>query len=295
MPNSVVQESRSCVVSVTADQQFIARSNSAVASDSSSMSSCGSRSHPWRLEAPIGQRINVSLLDFAPSRNKRSRDRDTDCQQYGYIIEKANKKNVSICPTAAAAAGGGKTQRENALYTSDTNTVDIIFAAAANAEQLNFLIKLNGWLDYWQVFSLAFGVHVENLTGLSNVPDNSLIIIVLGLLIAGLCIYTITACRLLRSVRQDFKCFQFRFLANEGSRNPHNLWIFLRNLVFVQNEISFGGTKNVNVPQSPAVWNYVFQQVGNAACALSKMQNQTISQINFDTVRKACWKRRHFS
>jgi hypothetical protein len=143
---SVTQESRSCVVSVTADQQYISKS-SAQASDFLSTSSCGSRSHPWRLEAPVGQRISISLLDFAGSAdhvNTGDRD-DESCHQYGYVVERANKRNASICATAEAVVGG-KTQRENAVYTSETNTVDIVLSAGADTEHYNFLIKLTGRL-----------------------------------------------------------------------------------------------------------------------------------------------------
>ena len=50
------------------------------------------------LEAPAGQQINVSLLDFG----QRARDpaNQQHCQQYGYIVDKAAKKNVSICGLA---------------------------------------------------------------------------------------------------------------------------------------------------------------------------------------------------
>jgi len=56
-----VQESRRCVVSVTTEAQFIS-SSSSTSSDVNIISSCGSKSHPWRLEAAAGQRINISRL-----------------------------------------------------------------------------------------------------------------------------------------------------------------------------------------------------------------------------------------
>ena len=105
------------------------------------MSICGSKSHPWRLEAPVGQRINISLLDFTGT----PRDRDVTCRQYGYVVEKSNKKNVSIC--AAATVGGVNLQRESAVYTSDTNSVDIVLVTGTNADNYNFLVKLNGRHD----------------------------------------------------------------------------------------------------------------------------------------------------
>jgi hypothetical protein len=124
------------VVSVVNDQQFISASLSF--SDVTSMSACGSRSHPWRLEAPVGQRINISLLDFTGPAVNTPRDRDVTCRQYGYITERSNKKNVSIC-----ADGAVKAQRERAIYMSDSNTVDIVLVTGTSSEQ-NFLVKVNG-------------------------------------------------------------------------------------------------------------------------------------------------------
>ena len=139
--NTVVQESRSCVVSVSSDQQFI--SSSSLFSDINSMSSCGSRSHPWHLEAPPGQRINVSLLDFT-GLVSASVGRDTTCRQYGFVLEKSSRKNISICSTTSM--DDERPQRERAVYTSDTNKVDIVLSGAvANSDNsYNFLVRTSG-------------------------------------------------------------------------------------------------------------------------------------------------------
>lgn len=71
------------------------------------------------------------------------RDRDVSCRQYGYITEKSNKKNVSMC-----ADGAVKTLREKAIFTSESNTVDIILVTGTSSEN-NFLVKLNG--KYWYI------------------------------------------------------------------------------------------------------------------------------------------------
>jgi len=130
----VVQESRRCVVSVTTEAQFMS-SSSSTSSDVNSVSSCGSKSHPWRLEAAVGQRINISLLDFTDM--DRPRDRVT-CRQYGYVLERMNKRNVSVC------GGGGAQLRQSHAYMSDSNNVEIV-RAASNEPQRKFLLKLEGW------------------------------------------------------------------------------------------------------------------------------------------------------
>ena len=111
------------MVSVTTEAQFMSSS-----SDVNSVSSCGSKSHPWRLEAAAGQRINISLLDFT---DRRPRDRVT-CRQYGYVLEKLNKRNVSVC---------GAELRQSHVYISDSNNLRIVHTP--NSEQ-NFLIKVEG-------------------------------------------------------------------------------------------------------------------------------------------------------
>jgi hypothetical protein len=135
---TVVQESRSCVVTVTSDQQYV--SSSSFIADADSASGCGSRSHPWRLQAPPGQRINISLLDFSGSVSL-PQDRDVACRQYGYIVDKSNKKNVSLC--GVNSPDGDKLQREIEVFTSFSNSLEIVLVTG-RSENYNFLVRLNG-------------------------------------------------------------------------------------------------------------------------------------------------------
>ena len=125
------------MVSVTTEAQFMS-SSSSTSSDVNSVSSCGSKSHPWRLEAAAGQRINISLLDFTVM--DRPRDRVT-CRKYGYVLEKMNKRNVSVC------GGGGAELRQSHVYMSDSNNVEIVQSnCMSESEKLqqNFLIRTEG-------------------------------------------------------------------------------------------------------------------------------------------------------
>jgi len=101
--------------------------------------SCGSPLNPWRVEAAAGQRINISLIDFAADDVSRDVGRDvTNCRrQYGFVVEKWNKKNVSLCAEGAAE------RRQSAVYTSDTNSLDILLTPT-HRNHTNFLIKLQG-------------------------------------------------------------------------------------------------------------------------------------------------------
>ena len=130
----VVQESRRCVVSVTSEAQFMSSSSSSRVSSISV--SCGSKSHPWRLEAAAGQRINISLLDFTASEDT-PRDQVTCTRQYGYVLEKWNKRNVSVC---------ARRERQTHLLVSHSNNLQIVqMSSPATDDQLiHYLLRIEG-------------------------------------------------------------------------------------------------------------------------------------------------------
>ena len=144
------------MVSVTTEAQFMS-SSSSTSSDVNSVSSCGSKSHPWRLEAAAGQRINISLLDFTVM--DRPRDRVT-CRQYGYVLEKLNKRNVSVC------GGGGAELRQSHVYMSYSSNVRIILnqTRPVSRNERSYLIKIEGKfisvLLAYNMFTLISGSHV---------------------------------------------------------------------------------------------------------------------------------------
>jgi len=171
----VVEEDRSCVVSVTSSPIHIARpsTSSSSSTQSNARLHCGTKTQPWLIEAPAGQRINVSLLDFTPSStvssavvalDSRNEDptrvphhsgggvREYGCAhlqkkyQYGYLIDKSssaiNKRNISVC-------GGTGSQRLSNVYLSSSNAVEIVFRTFENSasdddDVANFLIKVQG-------------------------------------------------------------------------------------------------------------------------------------------------------
>ena len=109
---------------------------------------CGTKFQPWTVEAPVGQKISIGLLDFNISNTGQiERQSKQPCHSYGIIVDKTSKKNVTIC--------GGGTQREKELYTSAGNAVDIIVNEfdqkqdATNAVQ--FVLRIEG-----KVQSLAY-------------------------------------------------------------------------------------------------------------------------------------------
>jgi len=144
---SVVDEDRSCQISAQVGSKLhIAGKPTSGRSVTSTR--CGSRSHPWLLEAQTGQQVNISLLDFSGHGQRTQLDTrglvSDDCGpahvQYGYIVDKINKNNVSICSTTAQ-------QRHQHVYQSAGNVIEIILTRQVTEDENalpNFLLSFQG-------------------------------------------------------------------------------------------------------------------------------------------------------
>jgi hypothetical protein len=170
---TVVESERSCTVHASSKRLHLTRGQANTGLH------CGTKSQPWLLEAPAGQRISISLVDFTPaatggatsfspdidSRRESGtsragsrigqRNAASGCvhqphlYQYGYIIDKsataaASRKNVSVCGSAGS-------QRLTSVYTSSSNSIELVLtnvddttAAAAVGEQFSFLLRIQG-------------------------------------------------------------------------------------------------------------------------------------------------------
>ena len=150
----MAEQSHSCIVSASTQSTQHIRSSSENSDSGRQRVRCGSRSQPWLLEAQTGQQININLLDFS-GHGQRTQQLDTrglvsdDCGpahvQYGYIVDKTNKNNVSICSTAAQ-------ERHKHVYQSAGNDVEIVLSRqqlSADEDHLpNFLLAFEGTLRH---------------------------------------------------------------------------------------------------------------------------------------------------
>jgi len=144
---AVVEEDRSCQISVQVGSRLhVAGKPRSELSVNSAR--CGSRSHPWLLEAQTGQLVNISLLDFSGRGRRTQLDTrglvSDDCSpahvQYGYIVDKTSKNNVSICSTDAQ-------QRHKHVYQSNGNLVEVVLNPQQPANEdspQNFLLAFEG-------------------------------------------------------------------------------------------------------------------------------------------------------
>ena len=100
---------------------------------------CGTKSQPWIVEAPIGQKISISLIAFShPEAGQRESTFKQPCRNFGVIVDNIGKRNVTVCPM--------ETLRETNLYLSAGNVVNLILNSShpGGTEGRHFIMKLRG-------------------------------------------------------------------------------------------------------------------------------------------------------
>ena len=144
---SVVEGSRSCAVTVTSSEPVHIRAQT-------SGTTCGSSGQPWQLDSPAGQRITVSVVDFAPHRPGDGGPAHR--RVYGFLVDRTQKTNVSICETSEERAtpevhGGRETTDAQAGFSRDkrlalitsSNSAELLIVRDENLAN-NFLIRVEG-------------------------------------------------------------------------------------------------------------------------------------------------------
>ena len=94
---------------------------------------CGSSGSPWIISANPGQTIQLDLVDFAA--NSQTSNLVSCRSVYGFILERALGINHTIC--------GGR-HREGALYTSKTNSIEVVLSSKEKRGGGNFIMKYDG-------------------------------------------------------------------------------------------------------------------------------------------------------
>ena len=109
-----------------------------LASTVAATTGCGAPHTPWIIVVGPGQKINITVVDFAaPNVNRTSAGGTgsssgfTHCQVYAVIKEKATGRSSTVC----GSGGGGTltTERERNVFLSDYNTVEIRMITAKTA------------------------------------------------------------------------------------------------------------------------------------------------------------------
>jgi len=138
--HAVVEDDRSCTVSVSSSEPMHITAQTS--------SRCGSL-QPWQLEAPAGQRITVSVLDFARPSTARDEPAETGCRGrvYAFLVDKAQKTNVSVCQITSAGAPSVDVQPSSsegrAALSTSSNSAEL-FVVTDDQLANNFLIRVEG-------------------------------------------------------------------------------------------------------------------------------------------------------
>jgi len=116
---SVIEEDRSCTVSALSSPLHLIHS-------STTKHSCGTKHQPWVIEAPLGQNVNVSLLDLShdTTRTAANQQLTRSCHQYGYIIDRSTNKNISLCALYH--------ERKKLIYKSSSNVIEVVLSNPAS-------------------------------------------------------------------------------------------------------------------------------------------------------------------
>jgi len=152
---AVVEDDRSCAVSVSSSEPVHIQALQ-------SSTRCGSSGQPWQLDAPPGQRVTVSVLDFAPRnhappRNAPARGSCRGRRVYGFLVDRTHKTNASICEMtspAGALSGPDTTLSQDGVLRSGSTDRPAAVTTSSNSPQLlivtdehllnNFLVRVEG-------------------------------------------------------------------------------------------------------------------------------------------------------
>lgn len=111
-----------------------------IASVSTEETTCGRMGCPWVLRAQPGQRLNITLLDFALSTRHRNLQTGAShlglpevCYTYATLREKGKDKPSLIC---------GSRERVSTAYLSDTNEVRIEVAEGKRGGNFGYFLLM---------------------------------------------------------------------------------------------------------------------------------------------------------
>ena len=113
-----------------------------IASSVTKSTGCGDASRPWMLTAGVGQRINITLIDFANSESSDRSDASYECVVYATIQDGDGGITHTVC-------GGGQ-KRVTPVFLSSSNAIEIRLVGKSiqkNNNEGQFLLKYTGKLE----------------------------------------------------------------------------------------------------------------------------------------------------
>ena len=96
----------------------------------------GSAECPWKIQVNPGQRINITLFNFARHQVITGSMRPEVCYEIGEIKENSERKRITLCDAFG---------RKTSIYASKTNTVSLQFVSGPTLRSLGaFVFKYDG-------------------------------------------------------------------------------------------------------------------------------------------------------
>ena len=110
-----------------------------IASSVTKSTGCGDASRPWILTAEVGQRINITLIDFAYSESSDRSNENYDCIVYATIKDGDSGITHTVC--------GGGYNRAIPVFLSSSNAIEIRLVGKSiqqNNNEGQYLLKYTG-------------------------------------------------------------------------------------------------------------------------------------------------------
>ncbi len=110
-----------------------------VASSVATNTGCGDVSRPWILVAGVGQRINITLIDFANSVSSDKSNEDYECNVYATIKDGDGGITHTVC--------GGGHKRISPVFLSSSHIIEIRLVGKSIQQNNNdgqYLLKYTG-------------------------------------------------------------------------------------------------------------------------------------------------------
>ena len=96
----------------------------------------GSIDCPWKIDVSTGQRINITLYNFARYTDPEADSHSDVCYEIAEIVEGSERRRVTLCDSMG---------RETSIYVSKTNSLTLQLVSGPTLKSLgSFLFKYEG-------------------------------------------------------------------------------------------------------------------------------------------------------
>ncbi len=96
----------------------------------------GSINCPWKIQVSAGQKINITLYNFARYTDPQANSHADVCYEIAEILEGSERRRVTLCDSVG---------RESSIYISKTNSLTLQFVSGPTLKSLGkYIFKYQG-------------------------------------------------------------------------------------------------------------------------------------------------------